>query len=120
MTLTKGQINKIAVQILERRYAIVWLQGNTRNVKGRKFTGRKGVPDIIGFMSTTGVFVGCEVKTIGDTMSDEQHEFLQELTNAGGIALVAIEDKHTGNVRLITYNDYRQNNFRTDRAGGKC
>lgn len=45
--------------------------------------------------------VGCECKADKDKLSQEQYGFLIALKRAGGTALVAMEDKHTGNVVLI-------------------
>lgn len=88
--LTKGEITKSALTELKLRGVNCWAQNNLA-VPGRKFIGRKGVSDIIGFVRNTGLFVVCEVKTINDTFSDEQKEFLTEVKNAGGIALVATQ-----------------------------
>lgn len=88
--LTKGQITKSALTELNLRGVTCWAQNNLA-VRGRKFIGRKGVSDIIGFTRNTGLFVVCEVKTINDTFSDEQKEFLTEVKNAGGIAVFATQ-----------------------------
>lgn len=89
--LTKGEITKSALTELKLRGANCWMQNNLA-VRGRKFIGRKGVSDIIGFVINTGLFVACEVKTINDTFSDDQKQFLTEVKQAGGIALVATQD----------------------------
>lgn len=88
--LTKGEITKSALTELKLRGVNAWMQNNLA-VRGRKFIGRKGVSDIMGFHSRTGLIVACEVKTINDTFSDEQKEFLTEVKNAGGIALIATQ-----------------------------
>lgn len=108
MALTKGQINKFAQIELKRRNVECWLTSNSRTVKGHTFKGRLGVPDINGFHTITGVYVGCEVKTLTDKMRPEQHEFLLNLKNAGGISLVATEDKRTGNILILDYAQYRE------------
>lgn len=89
--LTKGEITKSAVTELKLRGANVWMQNNLA-VPGRKFIGRKGVSDIIGFVSKTGLFLACEVKTIGDTFKDDQIVFMNEVKKAGGIALIATQE----------------------------
>lgn len=99
--LTKGEITKSAIEILEQRGIDCWMQNNLA-VKGRKFIGRKGIADIIGFHKQTGVFVGCEVKTVNDKLSDGQIVFLTLLSIAGGIALIARQSEH-GQVILETY-----------------
>lgn len=103
MILSKGQITKAALLILKPRNKEIWRQNNIA-VPGRKFIGRKGVPDIIGF-SFRGLFVACEVKALGDTLSDEQIGFLTNLHKSGGIALIATEDE-IGNVEVINFIDY--------------
>lgn len=89
--LTKGEITKSALTELKLRGANVWMQNNLA-VPGIKFIGRKGVADIIGFVSKTGLFVACEVKTINDTFSDDQIVFMNEVKKAGGIALIATQE----------------------------
>lgn len=98
MNLSKGEIRKQAIETLEKRGCNVWPQNNLA-VPGRKFIGRKGVPDIIGY-TKAGLYVGCEVKAKGDTLSKEQLDFLIDLKKCGGIALLAIEDP-VGMVDLI-------------------
>jgi hypothetical protein len=58
--MTTAQITKAALKELDLRGAEVW-RNNNLAVRGRTFVGRKGVPDIIGFVRATGVFVLCEV-----------------------------------------------------------
>lgn len=89
--LTKGEIAKSALIELKLRGTNCWMQNNLA-VRGRKFIGRLGVSDIIGFVSKTGLFVVCEVKTINDTFSDDQIIFLNEVKKAGGIALWATQE----------------------------
>src|SRR5687768_6618909 len=89
--LTKGQITKSALTELKLRGANVWQQNNLA-VPGRRFIGRKGVPDIIGFVNATCLFVACEVKTIDDVFSDDQIVFMNEIKKAGGIALIATQE----------------------------
>jgi len=106
MTLTKGQINKLAVQELRRRRVDAWVQGNARTVRGHTFKGRPGVSDTIGVQLDTGVFVACEVKTLNDRLSDAQRAFLKMVKEAGGIALIATEDRRTGNMVIMDYYEY--------------
>jgi len=88
--LTKGEIRKSALIELKLRGVNCWPQNNLA-VRGRKFIGRLGVSDIIGFHSKTGVFVACEVKTVTDKFSDDQKQFLSEVKKAGGIAMIATQ-----------------------------
>lgn len=93
--LTKGEITKSALTELKLRGVNCWPQNNLA-VPGRKFIGRKGVADIIGFVNATGLFVACEVKTINDTFSADQIVFMNEVKKAGGIALIATQEfNHT-------------------------
>lgn len=89
--------------MLTYRGCEVWPQNNARVTRGRTFVGRKGVPDIIGW-SRTSVFVGCEVKTISDKLSEDQKTFLLSLEQSGGIALIAHE-VHS-QVVLTPYGEY--------------
>lgn len=89
--LTKGEIRKSALIELRLRGANCWAQNNL-SVPGRKFIGKKGLSDIIGFHSQTGIFILCEVKTINDRFSDDQIKFLNEAHKAGCIVLVATQE----------------------------
>jgi hypothetical protein len=95
--LTKGEITKSALIELKLRGANCWMQNNLA-VPGRKFIGRKGVSDILGYVEKTnyyeikGTLLVCEVKTINDSFSDDQKTFLTEVKQAGGIALYATQE----------------------------
>lgn len=92
--LTKGEIRKVAIQILTtERNCDVWPQNNVRAVRGRSFVGRKGISDILG-ISPVGLFVGCEIKTVSDRLSSDQIVWLMELKRRGGIALIATQDEY--------------------------
>lgn len=96
--LTKGEITAHAIEYFTLIGFDCWPENNTTPVRHRHFTGRKGKPDIIGFganyMGTgVGIFLGCEVKTINDTFSDDQIIFLNNLEAAGGAAYVAYQGK---------------------------
>ena len=80
--LTKGFIRESAIKELTWRGHDVWPQNNLA-VRGRKFIGRKGVPDVIGF-TRSGLFIACEIKTVNDYLSDEQIEFMNNVKKAGG------------------------------------
>lgn len=86
--LTKGEIRESALKELSYKGCEVWRQNNIA-VKGRKFIGRKGVADIMGFDKKTGRVVACEIKTVNDRLSDDQKEFLNDVKKANGIALIA-------------------------------
>ena len=50
-----------------------------------------------------GQMLGCEVKTIGDTFSEEQIVFLNNLLAAGGAAYWATQDKVTGQINVLPW-----------------
>ena len=99
--LTAGDIQEIAKTELELRGCLVWRQ-NQIPQRFRKFRGKKGQSDLVG-ISKQGLFVGCEAKTLKDRLSKEQIEFLTEVKQRGGIALIAIQDKHTGQFCMIEF-----------------
>lgn len=99
-TLTVSQITSTAIKILEARQCFVWRQNNLA-VRGRTFTGLRGVPDIIGFQSFTGVSVYCEVKTKNDKLSEHQINFLNRAKKAGCFCMVATDQD--GNVLLTEW-----------------
>jgi hypothetical protein len=84
---------------------ICWRQNNVRAVRGRTFKGRKGVTDIIGFNQFTALFMVCDAKTVTDKLSDDQILLMTEVTNAGGLALIAHQDER-GNVLLTEFKDW--------------
>lgn len=101
--LTASQITEDALLILKSRNTKAWRQNNL-TVRHRKGIVTKGVPDILFYNKSTGLFGGCEVKKIGDTLSEEQHKFLFEMEQAGCIALIATE--RNGKTVLIHFNEF--------------
>lgn len=100
--LTASEITKLAGIELEKRNCYTYRQNNLA-VRGRKFIGEKGQSDRIGWNLSTGVFVACEVKKIGDTMKTDQIDFLFKVKKAGGFALIASQDKETGKFTLTEF-----------------
>lgn len=88
--LTAGEITEKAINELRYRNCFVW-RNNNISVRGRKFIGLKGVPDIVGFHIITGAAVYCEVKTANDRLSKEQKEFLSKAKESGCHVLLATE-----------------------------
>jgi hypothetical protein len=82
-----SELTKMMLDYLKDNGNEVW-RNNNLAVRGRSFIGRKGVPDIIGYNKKNGSFVCCEIKAIGDRMSADQIVFLEELSLAGGIAML--------------------------------
>lgn len=90
--LTAGELSKHAQDYLTRNGAVVW-RNNNLAVRGRKFIGKKGVSDIIGYMPFTGLWVACEIKTVNDRLSDEQVGFLNDISRSGGFAYLCRQNK---------------------------
>ncbi len=99
---TAGEISEKAGILLHYRGCDTWRQNNLA-VRGRAFTGRHGVSDRIGKNLKTGVFVACEVKTIGDRLSEDQKVFLGGIKKAGGEAYIATQNKDSGAFELNEY-----------------
>lgn len=74
-----------ALKVLKINGFDVWRQNNTA-IRGRSFTGRLGLSDILGFYRYGGQIVAVEVKTGKDTLSPEQIEYLADVDRAGGFA----------------------------------
>jgi hypothetical protein len=86
--LTKGEIRESAIKELTWRGNTVWIQNNLA-VKGRKFIGKRGQADLMGYRNKDAVIVACEVKTLNDRLSPDQITFLNDVKSAGGLALIA-------------------------------
>jgi hypothetical protein len=95
--LSKAHIRASAIKELTWRGHDVWRQNNIA-VRGRTFIGRLGVSDVIG-ITKDGRWIACEVKTIGDRLSDDQIKFLNEVKKAGGLAYIACQSS-TGQVEI--------------------
>jgi hypothetical protein len=85
MASEENPVVKAALDILPL-YGIECWRNNQVRVPGRRFTGRKGVGDVIGFTSRA-VFVSVEGKKPGGKPSGEQIEFADLVISRGGIAL---------------------------------
>lgn len=86
--MTTGELTKSAIEEIQYRFrGDVWRQ-NQISVRGRKFTGRVGLPDIIGHQIGTGRAIYCEVKNKGDKLSQEQIDFMNQSSKNGAICLV--------------------------------
>jgi hypothetical protein len=88
---TASEITDYALKVLKLKGFVCW-RSNNLAVKGRKFTGRKGVGDITGWQRLTGKRLECEVKKIGDTVKKEQTEFLTEASNDGCLVFLARQE----------------------------
>lgn len=86
--LTKATIRASAIKELTWRGYTVWIQNNLA-VKGRKFIGKRGQADLMGYRNKDAVIVACEVKTLNDRLSPDQILFLNDIKKAGGEAYIA-------------------------------
>lgn len=82
--LTKYAINYLSI------HNVVWRQNNI-HTPGRKFIGMKGLPDIIGYSKRGGHAIYCEVKKIGDKISQDQKDFLTYAEESGCMVYIAHE-----------------------------
>lgn len=89
--LTKAQIRATAIKMLTWSGCTVWVQNNLA-VRGRKFIGKRGQADLMGYRNKDGVIVACEIKTLNDRLSDDQILFLNEVKKAGGLAYIATQE----------------------------
>jgi len=78
--MTTNELTKAALNYLDavgwKDY--MWRQNNLA-VKGRKFIGKKGVPDLIGIHRKTGGFLAMEIKAGKDKASKEQITFIDDV-----------------------------------------
>lgn len=96
--LTKATIRASAIKELTWRGNTVWIQNNLA-VKGRKFIGKRGQADIIGYRNKDAVMVVAEVKTLNDRLSSDQIDFLNDVKKAGGLVYIACQGD-SGQVEL--------------------
>lgn len=86
-----SDITKTAINILTHEFnATVW-RNNQIPVRGQTFKGKKGVADLIGYTNDRAITVMCEVKKIGDRLSEDQIKLLTDLHEKGGVALIATQ-----------------------------
>jgi hypothetical protein len=95
-TLTTGQITSLALGVLELKRYKCWRQNNVVAVRGRTFTGQRGLTDICGYQRFTGQAMYCEVKNTGDKLSEAQITFLNNAKMSGCACFIATVDKNNG------------------------
>jgi hypothetical protein len=88
-----NDLTKSALRILKLKGFKCWRQNNAGVYDAkleayRAGSATPGISDILGFNRKTGLFMACEVKSGKDELSDDQEQFLEEVKQAGGIALV--------------------------------
>ena len=87
-------LTKAITDYLNLNGFIVWRQNTVgifdrkKNVFRKNPALRTGIPDIIGYRKSDARFIGIEIKTGTDRLTEKQLAFLKSLKQAGGIALV--------------------------------
>ena len=89
-----NHLTEEVIRFLQLSGFVAWRQNNVsvfdkKKNRYRKFIGMRGLPDIIGFYSGTGVWVAIEIKAGNDKPSKEQLAFQKILSDAGGFACIA-------------------------------
>jgi hypothetical protein len=97
-----NKLTQWAIDVLSADGSQVW-RNNNLAVKGRKFIGRKGVPDIVGY-DKTGIAIYCEVKSGNDKLSEEQITFMTHATSMGCQAWIATDID--GGYKIVSFNEY--------------
>lgn len=97
-----NKLTQWAIDVLSADGSQVW-RNNNLAVKGRKFIGRKGVPDIVGY-DKTGVAIYCEVKSGKDKLSEEQISFMTHAASMGCRTLIATDKD--GDYKIVSFNEY--------------
>ena len=87
--LSEHDVQRLILDWLAAKHIVHYRQ-NTGAAKLKGFYvkfGRRGAPDIVAVKD--GRFIGIEVKKVGEEQSKVQFQFAVELTQAGGLYLVA-------------------------------
>ena len=85
--MTANELTQAILKYLNAQPNTLAWRNVANRVKGRRFTGKKGVGDIIAVHK--GRHVEVEVKVGADQMRPEQIEHCAAVENAGGVYLVA-------------------------------
>ena len=91
MELTASELTKWAKETLTKQGCRV-NRVNNIPVRRRKGTIEKGWADLQGY-TKEGYYVCCEVKKIGDRLSSEQMNRLEDVTQCCGIAYICTEQE---------------------------
>ena len=89
-----NQLTTYVVKVFRRAGYTCWRENTTGlwDAKANAYRANPGAmlgkSDVIGFHSTTGLFLACEVKVGRDRLSAAQTAFLDAVKAAGGLALV--------------------------------
>jgi hypothetical protein len=105
MVLSKHKITSIALEYLAWTGFECWRQPNN-TAKRWKNNVTHGIPDIIGYERNSQVckFMGCEVKALGDILSQAQKDRLTDIVLRGGHAFIACQIGN--NAEVIPYTEY--------------
>lgn len=90
-----NDLQKAIVTYLNLSGWVAWRQNNGA-VYDKKIQGyrknpqhKKGITDVLGFEKNSAIIAAIEVKVGKDKLSEYQILFLQQVANAGGVAIVA-------------------------------
>ena len=86
--MTEQEIQKQIIDYLKIKGCLVFKHNNFGKVRGHFYHNTIGVSDIIG-LNKNGKFIAVEVKKPGGKPSKEQIEFLEDVKNKNGIAILA-------------------------------
>jgi len=100
---TASELTKFAISELTALGCTVW-RANNISIPGRKFIGKRGMSDIIGY-DKDGHAVYCEVKTVNDKISEHQIDFLTDAMHSDCLAFICMQDKE-GIVKFITWKTF--------------
>jgi len=90
MDILANELTKWAKDYSKKQNWRVTRMNNTP-IHRRKGTIEKGWCDLIGY-TDTGIFVGIEVKKIGDRLSPEQQDRIKDIITCGGKAYLCTEE----------------------------
>ena len=100
---TASELTKFAISELTALGCTVW-RANNIAIPGRKFIGKRGMSDIIGY-DKGGLATYCEVKTINDKLSKYQIDFMDDAFYSGCQVFICMQDKE-GVVKLINWRKF--------------
>ncbi len=103
--LTANELTKLTIERMTLEGSVVWRQNNYAT-RGRKFIGMRGLPDICGY-DKWGTAIYCEVKAKGDTLSEDQINFMVNANSNKCKCYIAHEVK--GEPVLSTWKEYESN-----------
>jgi len=97
--MNTNQTTQAIIDFLNSHNFVAW-RNNTTGIWDpqkqifRKSKAKKGISDIIGYQKRTGIIIAIEIKTGSDKLSFEQYQFLKEIRQNNGFALVTKSFDH--------------------------